>query len=131
MSGTSGPDYQRVADDLKSKITSGELPIGTPIPSTTNLIEIYKVSNTVVRRAVMELKNEGVVRGHPGKAVYVEKMPTEPVDDEALRAQVEDNTERIGALEAHMADLSARLGLPYPSSNATPAEAARRRRKSS
>jgi GntR family transcriptional regulator len=118
---TTGPDYQRVVDDIKAKVTTGELKIGEPIPSTPKLMKQYGLSNTVVRRAVQALQSEGVLRGHPGKGVYVasrpEDAPTLPklhAELEQLREQYERLADHVGALKGHLMDLYARVGEEFP-----------------
>lgn len=69
---TAQPEFQRVVDDLRAQIASGGLAVGAPIPSTAELKEQHDVSVTVVRRAVAELKEEGLLQGQPGKGVYVQ-----------------------------------------------------------
>jgi GntR family transcriptional regulator len=129
-----GPDYQRVVDDLKSKISSGELKIGESIPSTPKLEEQYGVSNTVARRAVLELQNEGVLRGHPGKGVYVEAVPEESVTVRALheelgvlREKYKELADTVGKLQAHLMDLYARVAEKYPEDNSGTKPARRRK----
>ena len=128
MDETIGPAYQRVADDLRSKISSGELKVGEPIPSTTKLMEEYDVSSTVVRRAVADLRAAGILVGHSGKAVYVKAKPEQVAEErvtlEELSARLNDLAERVGLLQAHLMDLYARLGQPYPH-NSTKASAPR------
>src|SRR5690242_13991698 len=64
-----GPAYQQVARDLRKRIASAECPVGSAIPSTAKLSEMYGVSVTVVRAAVAQLRTEGLITGHPGKGV--------------------------------------------------------------
>jgi DNA-binding GntR family transcriptional regulator len=107
-----GPAWQRVADDLKSKISSGEIQVGTPIPSTTKLTMQYGVSVSVVRQAVAYLRTEGVLIGHGGKAVYVKAKPqnieAERVSVDDLREQVAELREEVRTL-AEQADAGASL----------------------
>ncbi|HUY50583.1 MAG TPA: GntR family transcriptional regulator [Streptosporangiaceae bacterium] len=130
-----GPAYRRVADDLRRKIASGELPLGSAIPSTAQLSEIYGVSTTVVRAAVAQLRGDGLVVGHPGKGVFVSSTPdalaerTTTVDDlaaqlaglrteldQVVSARADDAAElaalreQVSVLRSLIADLSARLG---------------------
>jgi DNA-binding GntR family transcriptional regulator len=74
---TGQPEYRRVMDDLRAQIASGGLAVGAPIPSTAELKEQHDVSVTVVRRAVAELKEEGLLQGQPGKGVYVQAEPND------------------------------------------------------
>ena len=134
------PAYQRVANDLRRKIASAELPVGSAIPSTAQLSELYGVSTTVVRAAVAQLREHGLVVGHPGKGVFVSATPdsfaerTSDVTDLAkelgeLRAELNEVKsswqgesvaelamlrEQVGVLQTQLADLYARLGWPYP-----------------
>jgi len=103
VSDTIGPSYRRVADDLRSKITSGELAIDSPIPSTTKLMEAYDVSKTVIRRAVADLIAEHILIGHPGKAVYVKAKPE---DVEHERVTVTDLHEEVTALREELRELA-------------------------
>ena len=83
------PKYQQVADELRRAISSGVYPIGSELPSTAQLTRSYGVSTTVVRAAVRELRDEGVVRGQPGKAVYVTADPVEPHERSAAEQDIE------------------------------------------
>lgn len=77
MTEQTGTDYQRIADDIRARISSGEYRVGDAIPSTPKLIQQYGVSKTPVRQAVDLLRTEGVLIGQSGKAVYVRAMPDE------------------------------------------------------
>lgn len=73
--------YGQIAQDFRSQIKAGSLKAGDKIPSTADLMARYGVSNNVVRAAIAELKSEGLLRGHPGKGVYVQ-------DERTIRAEV-------------------------------------------
>jgi DNA-binding GntR family transcriptional regulator len=117
-----GPSYQRVADDIRSKISSGELAVGDPIPSTVKLMEQYGVSSTVVRHAVAQLQAEGIAIGHSGKAVYVQARPADVASD---RADVDQLRDALGTIEANLIDLYGKLGYDYPRGDAPARRAAR------
>jgi GntR family transcriptional regulator len=134
------PAYQQVADDLRRRIASAELPVGSAIPSTAKLSKTYGVSITVVRAAVAQLRGDGLLMGQPGKGVFVRATPdtlaerTATVEDlarqiEDLRAELRriESTQRdqaaaefaelrqqVGLIHKHLADLYAQLGRPYP-----------------
>ncbi len=65
------PSYQRIADDIRNKIKSGELSPGDQLPSMRELQEQYDVGHTAVRNALLVLRTEGLIEGHQGKGVYV------------------------------------------------------------
>jgi DNA-binding GntR family transcriptional regulator len=70
--------YQQIAHDLRTKIAEGHYPIGSELPSASQLMQSYGVSSTVVRFAMRELKSEGLVVSQPGKGVYVQRTPDTP-----------------------------------------------------
>jgi GntR family transcriptional regulator len=134
------PAYQQVADDLRQRIASGELPVGSPIPSTAKLASTHGVSITVVRAAVAQLRTAGLVIGQPGKGVFVSATPDavagraatieelarqlDEIRADLRRAEAERRGETSAALAALRQDadllrrnlmaLYAELGRPYP-----------------
>ena len=64
-------DYARVANDLRAKILSGELPAGQKLPTKLQLMEEYSVSGHAVDSAMLVLRTEGFVVGHQGRGRYV------------------------------------------------------------
>jgi DNA-binding GntR family transcriptional regulator len=138
------PAYQQIADDLRAQIASGELAVGSPVPSTAQLSKQHGVSVTVVRAAINQLRAEGLVVGQPGKAVYVRATPegmakervelehlaeqieelraglrelTDLPDSSALdqlREEVEDLRRQLGVLHTQLIDLYSRVDQPYP-----------------
>lgn len=147
------PIYQRIADALRAQIGSGELAVGDPLPSTRKLMEIHQASNNVVRNAIEVLRQEGLVQGQPGKAVYVRATPKvveeerstlKAVGDEVagLReevrrlaehqpaeviAKLEELRADVGRLGQDLETLYRRLGQPLPRGNNSPPS---KRRKS-
>jgi GntR family transcriptional regulator len=67
----SRPRHQQIAADLRAQIMSGNLPPGTQLPSTQQLVEQYAAANATIQRALGALKNEGFVSSRVGKGVYV------------------------------------------------------------
>ncbi|MGO4110377.1 GntR family transcriptional regulator [Paenibacillus sp. YAF4_2] len=65
------PKYQIIIDDLKSYILSGTYKAGEKIPSELALQEDYNVSRQTVRKAILELSNEGFLRSEKGSGTYV------------------------------------------------------------
>lgn len=126
--------YLHIADDLRGQIASGVLKKGSAIPSTADLKKRYGYSTTVVRKAVDVLRNEGLLIGQPGKAVYVEATPAELVHE---RASLDDLAKQVTELQAQVAELRgtveqlySRLGHPYPGSD-TPSQHQHRRKTGS
>lgn len=134
MTGVIGPAYQRLMHQIRLRITSGEYPVGQPIPSTARLAAETGMSVPVVRRAVDQLKADGILEGHPGKGVFVRELPAdadaERMSLKELSAQVAELREMaerdgldeiraaIGRLEANLIELYNRQGYDYPSGGA-------------
>ncbi|MBA8825318.1 DNA-binding GntR family transcriptional regulator [Saccharopolyspora lacisalsi] len=103
------PKYKRVAAELREQITRGTLPVGAELPSTSRLMERFDVSVTVVRAAVKELRNEGLVVGQPGKGVYVRSEPApEAPSSEYLEIKQQIDSLRT-ALDQAVGQLDQRL----------------------
>ncbi|ANS77344.1 GntR family transcriptional regulator [Paenibacillus yonginensis] len=65
------PKYQVIIEELKSQILSGGYNPGDQIPTEAALQETYKVSRQTVRKAILELSNEGFLRSEKGSGTYV------------------------------------------------------------
>jgi DNA-binding GntR family transcriptional regulator len=65
------PKWERIADEIRSKIESGELAPGDKLPSTSQLRAEYGVSAGVVRQAILVLQTQGLVEGVHGLGVFV------------------------------------------------------------
>lgn len=107
MPGVSGlPAYRVIAAELRDQIRKGELPVGGQLPSTSQLMERFGVSLTVARAAVGELKAEGLVRGQPGKGVYVESAPAA---ENHMAARLDALERQVGQLSRAVDELRARI----------------------
>ncbi|MFE9651706.1 winged helix-turn-helix domain-containing protein [Micromonospora sp. NPDC006431] len=71
-------DRQRIAQDIRDKIASGEYAPGDKLPSLRELIAHYGVSAEPVRSALLILQAEGLVEGHQGKGIYVTPRDAAP-----------------------------------------------------
>jgi DNA-binding GntR family transcriptional regulator len=63
--------YLRVAAAIGEQIRSGHLPPGTKLPTEDQLMAEHAVSRTVIRYAMSQLRNEGLVVGRQGSGNYV------------------------------------------------------------
>ncbi|MFF9146105.1 GntR family transcriptional regulator [Streptomyces sp. NPDC014861] len=73
--------HQKIAAELRRAITRGDLPPGSKLGSTAELMERYGgVANTTVQKALQMLKAEGLLEGLPGKGVYVRPHAQESVE---------------------------------------------------
>lgn len=58
--------YHQIADALRSRIASGDLAPGKAIPSEAALGKEFGVARTTVRRALVELESERLIKAIPG-----------------------------------------------------------------
>ncbi|MBW4703520.1 MULTISPECIES: winged helix-turn-helix domain-containing protein [unclassified Micromonospora] len=65
------PYYVRISDEIRERITSGDLQPGDKLPSIAQLCAQYGVSTQVIRSVMLTLRAEGLVEGHQGRGVYV------------------------------------------------------------
>jgi GntR family transcriptional regulator len=65
------PYYIQLLDILKEKVQKKDWLPGDQIPGEQDLCELYRVSRTVVRQALRELKLEGMVSRRKGKGTYI------------------------------------------------------------
>lgn len=71
------PIYRTIADDLRFRITSGELRVGDRIPSETELCASYAVSRMTVRQALGSLQASGYLIRRRGKGTFVASAKAE------------------------------------------------------
>ncbi len=67
----SKPLYQRLVEDISSRIDDGAWAVGAKLPSERALCEMYEVSQITVRRALRELTQAGYVYSHHGLGWFV------------------------------------------------------------
>jgi DNA-binding GntR family transcriptional regulator len=67
--------YREIADDLHRRIRIGEYPPGSALPQYQDLAGSYGVSVSTAQRAVMLLRDRGLVLGVPGRGVFVIGRP--------------------------------------------------------
>ncbi|MEU8404470.1 GntR family transcriptional regulator [Nonomuraea sp. NPDC048892] len=63
--------YQRIADELREWIRSGELVVGAAVPSELALRHRYAASRNTVRQALAVLEREGLVVAEHGRGRFV------------------------------------------------------------
>jgi GntR family transcriptional regulator len=65
------PMYRQIAEDLRQKIESGEIPPGSQLPTELELREKFDASRNTVRDAIKWLINLGLVATRPGQGTFV------------------------------------------------------------
>jgi DNA-binding transcriptional regulator YhcF (GntR family) len=68
-----GKEFQRVADELRTRMTDGTYPLKSFLPSQRDLAEEFEVSRDTVQRALRELAGEGWIESRQGSGSRVIK----------------------------------------------------------
>lgn len=69
--------YQRIADDLRRRVSAGEFGRGHVLPSEAELAASYEASRLTVRRALGILRGEGLLDARRGFGWFVAAEPLE------------------------------------------------------
>ena len=67
------PLWQQLADILRAKIKSGELPPGRVMPSESTLVQEHGLARGTARKAVDALVQEGLVNRVQGRGTFVRR----------------------------------------------------------
>lgn len=65
------PIHEQISQVLRSRIRSGELPVGSRLPAEADLMAEFDVARGTVRRALRTLGEQGIVQTLRGKGTYV------------------------------------------------------------
>jgi GntR family transcriptional regulator len=72
------PRYQQIVAELRKEIEDGTLPVGSVLPSESDLRERFSVSRHTVREAIRNLREIGLVESRQGAASRVMR-PHQPL----------------------------------------------------
>lgn len=89
--------YEKVEEELKKKILSGEYEIGQKLPTETELMNQFEVSRYTIRRSVGDLENQHLIYRIQGGGMYVNDWQT-------AKAKNVSNNRMIGIIATHIAD---------------------------
>lgn len=65
------PPSRQIANELRDKITKGEIPPGGRLPSITTLMQEYEVARNTARRAISILEDENLIEVVHGWGSFV------------------------------------------------------------
>lgn len=74
------PLHYQITNDLRKRIQNGEWNVGGLFPGDKELMQIYGVSSTTVRRAVDELVREGWLERKAGKGTFIIRQYVETLE---------------------------------------------------
>ncbi|GAA3238276.1 GntR family transcriptional regulator [Actinocorallia longicatena] len=63
--------FHEIAAEVRRKIDTGELAPGSAVPSESVLADEYRVSRTTVRRALVQLEDDGLIEAKQGRGRFV------------------------------------------------------------
>ena len=98
------PLYQQVALDIRKKIISGEMPVGTQLQPHRELAVSYGVSMITINKALSGLVSEGILYSRVGRGTFVLNRPTDNDGNGAMLGFVlRDLSSPFFSLVAHAA----------------------------
>ena len=80
------PPYRRIADEIRARITDGELRPGDPVPSARGITHEWGVALATATKVLATLNAEGVTRPLPGRGTVV-ASPTGPAQPTGTSAR--------------------------------------------
>ncbi len=99
--------FQRIAQVIRDRVTTGEYPVRSQLPSIASLADELGCSHMTIKQALATLGAEGVISTRRGVRAEVVGLPStgpSPTVTERLsrvEAQVSELAHRLGALEDH------------------------------
>ena len=78
------PMYKQVTDQIKNAIASGDLKPDEKLPSVRELSEALKISAITIKRAYLDLENEGYIFTRAGMGSFVTEIDRESLHKEKL-----------------------------------------------
>ena len=96
------PMYLQIMEQIRARIAAGEWPSGKELPSIRALAAALNVSVITIKRAYLDLENEGVIVTRHGKGSFV-------ADVNGLAGELQEA--RLDEHLAEAADIARQLGL--------------------
>lgn len=100
--------YESVYEDLKKKISQGNLKPDERLKPENELVEEYQVSAITIKKALSMLADEGVIKRIRGKGSFVTDVPAEP---EPVLETEADGKEIKGIIGVIFEHISSSFGL--------------------
>ena len=84
-----------IAEEIVKRISSGEWAPGTKLPPERELVNIFDVSRTSIRKAIASLQGRGILNAIQGDGTYVNRILPEDYLSNALQMVVLDEVNYI------------------------------------
>jgi len=78
------PMYKQVCVQIKDAVGTGELSVNEKLPSIREMARALNVSVITIRRAYLELENQGFIHSRPGMGSFVADVSRESRREEKL-----------------------------------------------
>lgn len=98
------PLYLQIADELREQILNDKLAPGQRLPSEHSLMETYGASRQTIRKAIAELKAEGLLDPEQGRGVFVRASAPVLRSANELLSRRQWGNRPAGSLRVHAAD---------------------------
>ncbi|MBL6275863.1 GntR family transcriptional regulator [Micromonospora fiedleri] len=92
------PRYRTIADELRNRIESGEIPPGSLLPAESALTVEFRVARGTVRKAITALRDEGYAATEHGRGTYATSPARINARDSGDRQQKVQADARLAAL---------------------------------
>lgn len=102
-----GGKWRDIAEDLRSRIRSGEYPLGAHLPSTRALAAQHGAGHATVQKAIEYLVALGLVETRAGSGVAV--ISTEGTEPQTLPELLTAHDRQLAAHEARIAALEEQI----------------------
>jgi len=97
------PKYRQIADDLRTRIESGEFPPDTRLPSKAQMMARYGVALATVNSAIAELREAGLAETVQGSGTFARKPPEAgPSDYDRVMARIDQVSDQVTRLEERL-----------------------------
>lgn len=90
------PLYLQVIDQIKRRVSAGDLTPGSELPSIRQLASDLQISVITIKRAYLELERDGVIQTRQGKGSYVAEQPG--LASDLLEREMHDHLEKAAGL---------------------------------
>ncbi len=94
MAASGIPKYRSISNDLRRRITDGELTPGERLRSQHSLAEEYGVTVMTLRQALADLEVEGLIHAVKGRGTFVSEPPSVRYDLDHLWSFTQEMTEQ-------------------------------------
>ena len=100
------PMYKQVTDQIKNAIATGDLRSNDKLPSIRELAEALKISAITIKRAYLDLENEGYIFTRAGMGSFVSEVDIKSLRNAKLAEFLTELTRmvRTGAKYGIVAD---------------------------